>query len=92
MLSGVVIGRLACFQFGMVVCGFWAYFLYASDDWLLTITILLGCWICSCLIDLLVLVLSRLLGICFRRPLWDMDLFSFNMEPFYCWLCLWAIL
>lgn len=91
-LVSLVIGRLACFQFGMVVCGFWAYFLYASDDWLLTITILLGCWICSCLIDLLVLVLSRLLGICFRRPLWDMDLFSFNMEPFYCWLCLWAIL
>lgn len=41
-LVSLVIGRLACFQFGMVVCGFWAYFLYASDDWLLTITILLG--------------------------------------------------
>lgn len=40
-LVSLVIGRLACFQFGMVVCGFWAYFLYASDDWLLTITILL---------------------------------------------------
>lgn len=61
-LVSLVIGRLACFQFGMVVCGFWAYFLYASDDWLLTITILLGCWICSCLIDLLVLVLFTAIG------------------------------
>ena len=61
-LVSLVIGRLACFQFGIAVCGFWAYFLYASDDWILTITILLFCWTCSCLIDLLVLVVSTVIG------------------------------
>ena len=61
-LVSLVIGRLACFQFGIAVCGFWAYFLYASDDWILTITILLFCWTCSCLIDLLVLVVSTAIG------------------------------
>ena len=61
-LVSLVIGRLVCFQFGIAVCGFWAYFLYASDDWILTITILLFCWTCSCLTDLLVLVVSTAVG------------------------------
>lgn len=61
-LVSLVIGRLVCFQFGIAVCGFWAYFLYASDDWILTITILLFCWTCSCLTDLLVLVVSTAIG------------------------------
>ena len=61
-LFSLVISRLACLQFGITVSGFWAYFLYANDDWLLTLTILLFCWVCSCLMDLFVIMLSTVIG------------------------------
>ena len=50
----LVIGRLACLQLGVTIFAFWACFLYDTSDWLSTVTIMLLCWIGSCLIDLLV--------------------------------------
>ena len=54
----LMIGRLACLQFGVAVSVFWACFLYDDGDCSLTVTIILFCWICSYLINLLVLLMS----------------------------------
>lgn len=54
----LVAGRLVCLQFGITVSAFWAYFLYANTDLPLILTIMLLCWIGSCLIDLLILIMS----------------------------------
>ena len=54
----LVIGRLACLQLGVTISVFWASFLYDTSDWVSTVTIILFCWIGSCLIDLLVLMIS----------------------------------
>ena len=58
----LVIGRLACVQLGVTISAFWACFLYATSDWPSTVTIMLFCWIGSCLIDLLVLLMSTAIG------------------------------
>ena len=54
----LVIGRLACLQFGVIISAFWDCFFYANTDWPLTVTIMIFCWIGNCLIDLLVLLMS----------------------------------
>ena len=54
----LVIGRLACLQLGVTISAFWACFLYDTSDWVSTVTIMLFCWIGSCLIDLIVLLIS----------------------------------
>ena len=58
----LVIGRLACLQLGVTIFAFWACFLYTTADWPSTVTIMLLCWIGSCLIDLLVLLMSTAIG------------------------------
>ena len=54
----LVAGRLVCLQFGITVSAFWAYFLYVNTDLPLILAIMLLCWIGSCLIDLLILIMS----------------------------------
>lgn len=54
----LVIGRLACLQLGVTISAFWACFLYDTSNWVSTVTIMLFCWIGSCLIDLIVLLIS----------------------------------
>ena len=58
----LVIGRLACLQLGVIISAFWSCFLYATSDWPSTVAIILFCWISSCLIDLLVLLMSTAIG------------------------------
>jgi len=58
----LVIGRLACLQFGITVSAFWAYFLYSGTDYGLTVIVILLCLASSCLIDLLILTAATAIG------------------------------
>ena len=58
----LVISRLALLQLGISVCAFWPYFLYDHTDWIVTLGIILFCWLSVLAIDFLVFLVSELIG------------------------------
>lgn len=88
----LVAGRLVCLQFGITVSAFWAYFLYVNTDLPLILAIMLLCWIGSCLIDLLILIMSVTISNMFPASSVGYGFILFSMERFCYWLCLQAIL
>ncbi len=58
----LVVGRLACSQFGITISAFWSYFLYDCTDWALTVIVILFSLVSSWVVDLLVLIASTTIG------------------------------